>query len=483
MSKGHTRRADGTIGVLRLDASREEVVNRAAEIVLAGWRSFDKARHSEPPLDEHFDALLALPLPQGPSPVLDVLEEAATILDRSIAQPRPRYFAFVGSSGLPIGVIADMLAACFDVNLATWAAAATKIEQQAVLWAAEFLGFPAGSGAFTSGGTVSNVTALAAARERALPGARRTGLHGLQAALYCSEEAHYSVKRAAELLGIGTDNVRALPIDEQRRLRPADVAAAIDADRDAGIVPVAVVATAGTTLTGAVDPIGGLADVCEPRGVWLHVDGAYGGAAATAPSAKRLFDGLERADSLTVDAHKWLYLPKACGIVLVRHRGDLEAALAHEEAYIPHEREEPHAVDITLEYSRPFRALKLWLAFRAHGVDAFRQAVERNLAQAQLLHDVIQQHHDLETLCPEPGLSIVPFRHVPAGVDDLDDHNARLVQALQEDGRIWIAPASVDGAICLRPCFVNFRTSDEDVLALVDIAREVGNRVAGLAPS
>ncbi|MGL6279257.1 MAG: pyridoxal phosphate-dependent decarboxylase family protein, partial [Gaiella sp.] len=299
-------RADGTIGVLRLDASREEVVNRAAEIVLAGWRSFDQARHSEPPLDATFDELLALPLPRGPSPALDVLEEAATILDRSIAQPRPRYFAFVGSSGLPIGVIADMLAACFDVNLATWAAAATRIEQQAVLWAAEFLGFPAGSGAFTSGGTVSNVTALAAARERALPGARRTGLTGVRAALYCSEEAHYSVKRAAELLGIGTDNVRTLPIDADRRLRPGAVAEAIDADRAAGVVPVAVVATAGTTLTGAVDPIDGLADVCAARGVWLHVDGAYGGAAATAPSVRHLFAGLDRADSLTVDAHKWL---------------------------------------------------------------------------------------------------------------------------------------------------------------------------------
>ena len=206
----------------------------------------------------------------------------------------------------------------------------------------------------------------------------------------------------------------------------------------------------------------------------MHVDGAYGLPAASVASRREMFGGLARADSCSIDAHKWLYLPKACGIVLVRHRGDLEAALAHEEAYIPHEREEPHAVDITLEYSRPFRALKLWLAFRAHGVEAFREAVERNLAQARLLHAEIQRYDDLETLCAEPGLSIVPFRHVPAGVTDLDDHNARLVQALQEDGRSWIAPASVDGAICLRPCFVNFRTSDDDVLALVEIAREVG---------
>ncbi len=239
-----------------------------------------------------------------------------------------------------------------------------------------------------------------------------------------------------------------------------------------------MVATAGTTLTGAVDRLDALADVCGPRGVWLHVDGAYGGAAATAPSTRHLFAGLDRADSISVDAHKWMYLPKACGIVLARHRGDLEAALAHEEAYIPHDRLESHMVDITLEYSRPFRALKLWMAFRAHGVEAIRAAIDRNVEQARLLHREVLRHEDLEALCGAPDLSIVPFRHVPSGVDDLDAHNARLVQALQEDGRVWIAPARVDGMVCLRPCFVNFRTTDDDVLALVQITREVGELVA-----
>lgn len=463
---------------MKLDASREEVIARAAEIVLSGWRSFDSARPSEPPLDASFAELLQLPLPAGPSPVLDVLNEAATILDRSIAQPRPRYFAFIGSSGLPIGVVGDMLAACFDVNLATWAAAATRIEEQAVEWAAEFFGYPAQTGAFTSGGTVSNVTALAAARERALPGVRKTGLAGRRCALYASAEAHYSVKRAAELLGIGDENVRLVSIDERRRLRPDAVADAIDADLAAGVTPIAVIATAGTTLTGAVDPLAAIADVCAKRGVWLHVDGAYGGAAATVPSVRSLFAGLDRADSLSVDAHKWMFLPKACGIVLARHRGDLEAALAHEEAYIPHDRLETHMVDITLEYSRPFRALKLWLAFRAHGVEAIRDAIEANLAQARLLFELVERTDELEAVCGPPELTIVPFRHAPSGVTDLNDHNARLVQALQEDGRIWIAPARVGDIVCLRPCFVNFRTTDADVRALVEIACEVGSRIA-----
>jgi aromatic-L-amino-acid decarboxylase len=353
------------------------------------------------------------------------------------------------------------------------------VEDQAVRWVSEFVGFPAAAGAYTSGGTISNVTALAAARERALPGTRRTGMRdALRGALYCSQEAHYSVVRAAELLGVGADQVRALPLDGRRRMLPDAVAEAIDRDRSAGIAPIAVVATAGTTLTGAVDPIDALADVCADHGTWLHVDGAYGVAAASTPSAAHLFAGLDRADSVTLDAHKWLFLPKACGVVLVRRREDLHGALAHEEDYVPHDRPDHHMVDITLEYSRPFRALKLWLAFRAHGADAIRTAIERNLRQAQLLYEEVSRCDDLELLCAEPQLSIVPFRHVPAGVTDLDDHNLRLVAALQETGDVWVAPARIDGTVCLRPCIVNYRTTDDDIRALVCLALEAGRALA-----
>ena len=465
---------------LRLDISREEALARAAEIVVQGWRSFDRAREVEPPIDDRMRELLDASLPEAPTPALEVLEDARRGLDESIAQARPRYFAFVGSSGLEIGVIGDLLSACFDANLAVWAAAATEIEDQAVRWVAAFLDFPAAAGAFTSGGTVSNMTALAAARERAVPGSRRHGVRGVDTALYCSAEAHYSIERAAELLGIGSESVRSLPLDGERRLIPEAVAEAIDADRAAGCIPIAVVATAGTTLTGAVDPIDALADVCDERGVWLHVDGAYGLPAATAPSTAGLFGGLGRVDSITLDAHKWLYLPKACGVLLVRRREDLFHAFSHEESYIPHERASGHMVDITLEYSRPFRALKLWLAFRAHGAQAFRDAVERNVQQARLLHRLVQESDTLEPVCGPPPLSIVPFRHRSrpgnGPGDDLNAHNARLVRTLQDDGRVWVAPASVDGRVCLRPCFVNFRTTDDDVRALVDVAVELGSR-------
>jgi aromatic-L-amino-acid decarboxylase len=464
---------------LRLDAPREEALARAAKLIEQAWRSFDRFRPQEPPLDERVQALLRSDLPQEPSPVFEVLDDVARILDESIAQPRPRYFAFIGSSGLEIGAVGDALASCYDINLAVHAGAATEIENQAVRWVAEFIGYPAtAGGAFTSGGTISNMTALSAARERALPGSRTDGMAGRRGAVYCSREVHYSITRAVELLGIGASNIRALPIDDERKLRADAVAEAIDRDREDGVTPVAVVATGGTTLTGAVDPTDALADVCAELGVWLHVDGAYGLPAAATSSGGHLFAGIERADSCSVDAHKWLYLPKACGVVLVRRPDDLAAAFAHQEGYLPHQRHELHAVDITLEYSRPFRALKAWLAFRAHGAPAFREAIERNLREARLLYEAVKAQPDFDVMGPPPQLSIVPFRHTPRGVTDLNDHNARLARALLADGRVYLASALIDDEVYLRPCFVNFRTTEEDVLALIDVARELGERLA-----
>ena len=461
---------------LRLDASRSDALQRAAKLIEQAWASFDHARPEEPPLDARVRTLLGTALPERPSGVDEVLDDAARILDESLAQPRPRYFAFIGSSGLEIGVIGDAIAAAYDVNLAVDARAATQVERQAIRWAAEFLGYdPDAAGAFTSGGTVSNTTALAAARERALPGARRDGLGGRHAALYASADAHYSVVRAGEMLGIGSANVRAIPIDAERRLIPEALEAAIDEDRARGVTPVAVIGTAGTTLVGAIDPLDAIADICAERGVWFHVDGAYGlPAAAVVPER---FRGFERADSVSVDAHKWLYLPKACGVVLVRREADLRLAFSHHEGYLHQEAEEVNAVDTTLEYSRPFRALKFWLAFRAHGAGEFRAAIGRNLAEARFLADLVREHDDLE-LAVDPMLSVVPFRHLPANGADIDAHNRALSRAIVGDGRVYVASATIDDAVYQRPCFVNYRTTDDDVRALVDVVRELGTRVA-----
>jgi aromatic-L-amino-acid decarboxylase len=243
------------------------------------------------------------------------------------------------------------------------------------------------------------------------------------------------------------------------------------------VTPVAVVATGGTTLTGAVDPLDAVAEVCARHGVWMHVDGAYGVPAACAPSAAALFDGLERADSVTVDAHKWLGVQKSCSVVLLRTRGALAVAFGHEEDYLLHEADAANPVDRTLEYSRPIRSLKLWLAFRTYGAQAFRTGIERTLRHARALADAVDADRGLELLC-RPTLSTVNFRDRPTSATDLDAHNLALARAIQHDGRVYLAPATVDGRVYLRVCFTNFRTTAEDVVEVLTVARELGDRLA-----
>ena len=457
---------------------REAVLEHAAALILDAWRSFDAARADQPLPTERHLALLSEPLPSEPGDPAAALDAAAEVLDVSLTQARPRFFAWIGGSGLEIGVLGDALMASHDVNVAVSSGAATPLERQTVRWTGDFVGFaPSADGLMAAGGTISNLTALTAARERAVPGVRYDGIAGHRLALYCSAEAHYSVHRAAEVLGIGGRNVRAIAIDANRRMDPAACAAAIDADRKAGIVPVAVVATAGTTLTGAVDDLRALAELCAAREVWLHVDGAYGLPAAATALAGHLFDGLDRVDSATVDAHKWLYVPKACSVLLVRDRDALEAAFTHDESYIPHtDREDTHPVDRTLEYSRPLSALKLWLAFRVHGAQAIRAAIERNLRQALLLADLIREDPRLELLV-EPQLSAVCFRHLPPEHVPAVEHNAALAAAITAEGRILLAPATVDGVPCLRACIVNHRTTEDDIRSIVDVVLELGARL------
>jgi aromatic-L-amino-acid/L-tryptophan decarboxylase len=451
-------------------------LGRLTQELATAWDGFRRARPEEPVEDDALRALLREPLPEHGAPLPQAIDDTMMVLDRSLAQSRPRYFGFVGGSGLESGVLADALAESFDINMASWSAAATDLEPQAIGWLADFINYPAADGHFTSGGTVSNVTALAAARQRALPDVRTQGIGGRRAALYCSAEAHASIVRAAELLGLGSEAVRSLPQNpHDRGVDPDAVAQAIKADKNAGVIPLAVVATAGTTLTGAIDPLDALADVCAQHGVWLHVDGAYGAPAAAVPSMRERFKGMGRADSLTVDPHKWLYLPKACGAILVKDPDVLYDTFGHAKSYMPDEDELPNAVDRTLEYSRPFRALKLWLAFRLHGAERFRTAIERNLAHAQLLYTMVEAHPRLRALTGPPVLSVLPFQHVPEDpAVDIDAHNARIARRLQRDGHVWVASAVVDGAVAIRPCFVNFRTSDADVQALVDEVCAVG---------
>jgi aromatic-L-amino-acid decarboxylase len=455
---------------------REAVLELLCHHLVEAWASFDRPRPAEPQLGEDLRHRLSTPLPDAPGDPGEALADATHVLDASVSPSRPLYAAYIGSTGLEAGVLAGALGAAYDVNLAASAGAVELLEAQALRWLAEFVGYPLRDGVFTSGGMTSNLTALLAARERALPGSRATGLSGRPAAVYCSEEAHHSVVRAVEVTGLGSEAVRQVPLDGRRRMRPDALAQALAADIAGGVTPVAVVATAGTTLTGAVDPLGAIADVCAEHGTWLHVDGAYGLPAAGVPSAAHLFAGLDRADSVTVDAHKWMGVQKSCSVVLLRHAGALDSAFAHHEEYMLHTQDVANPVDSTLEYSRPVRSLKLWLALRTYGAAAYRNWIEQTLGHARDLAAAVRAHPQLELL-HEPSLSTLCFRHRPDGAADLDAWNLRLAEAVQADGRVYLAPALLDHRVCLRVCFTNFRTRPEHVLELLDVLDDVAARL------
>ena len=462
---------------LRLGAEREEVLSSTFTNVLEVWKGFDKARDSEPELTPDVIELLSGDIPEYGASARTALDQAADVLDQSIAQSRPRFFAYIGSSGLEVGAVADFLAASYDINLAVDARAASMLENQTSRWLGQFIGFHNARGLFTSGGTVSNITALAAARHRVVPESREWG-NTVPLAVYSSSEAHYSNKRAIELLGLGHRSLRTISIDDQHRLIPSELEKQIQEDIAAGITPMAIIASAGTTLTGAVDPLREIARIAQQYNVWLHVDGAYGAPAAGTPTAHDLFDGIDLADSVTIDAHKWLFVPKACSVVLVKDYAALAATFGHEEAYMPHEGVEPNPVDVTLEYSRPLRALKLWMGFVTHGASEFRDAIEHNLHLAQETYSRASVNPHFKVLPHRPQLSIVPLQHVPAGMTDpqeISDHNAKLCDAIVADGRVFLSPAIIDGHTWLRPCYTNFRTEIDDVDVLFDVIEELGS--------
>jgi aromatic-L-amino-acid decarboxylase len=451
-------------------ADREGILDDLERVICEAWESFDAPRTAEPQLDEMLIGRLEMPLPEKAGDPDAILADAARVLDASISPSRPLYLGYIGSTGLEIGVLASALLATYDANLAVTAGGADLVEEQTLRWVSDFVGFPYAEGSFTSGGMTSNLTALLAARERALPGCRVEGLGHRRAAVYCSEEAHHSDVRAVEVCGLGSNAVRPIPIDDRRRMRRDALEDALSEDVVLDIVPIAVVATAGTTLTGAVDPLDEIAEICERHDVWLHVDGAYGLPGAAAPSTAHLFAGLERADSATIDAHKWLGVQKSCSAVLLRETGRLQATFGHEERYMLHEGDVANPVDRTLEYSRPFRSLRLWMAFRVYGAKRYRAWIEETLANARFLTDALRDSPEFELL-HDPMLSAVCFRHTPPETDDIDEHNVRLAREMQRDGRVFLAPASVDGKACLRVCFVNFRTIPEEVSYMLEVTR------------
>ncbi len=396
------------------------------------------------------------------------VDELATVIAHS-RPPSPRFCGYVFGSGEPVAAIADLLASVLNQNVTAWrsAPAAVTIERTVVGWIADAVGCRGFSGSLCGGGSSANLMALAMAREAKLPANEHGARPGV---VYASTEVHMSIPKAVALLGLGHDNLRLIPVDSQFRMLPAALERAITADLQAGKRPIAVVASAGTVNTGAIDPLLEIAAMAEAHGLWFHVDGAYGALAAIAVPEK--FKGLERADSLSLDPHKWLYQPADCGCLLYRDPAAGGRAFAHTGDYAKVLNEEPLEgfafFEESIELSRRFRALKLWLSLRYHGRHAFAAAIRADLAHADQLAARIAAQPELEVLAPV-GLSAVCFRHKGrSGTEALNHFNAAILKRVVQRGRVFFSNATINGNFALRCCFVNHRTSDADVDAIVE---------------
>ncbi len=394
-----------------------------------------------------------------------VLEVLAEVVHRSRAQ-NGRFLGYVLGSGEPVAAAADLLASVLNQNVTAWrsAPAAVAVERALVDWLARAVGCPGFAGSLTGGGSSANLMGLAMAREARAP-ANEAG--ATAAAVYASREVHMSIPKAVALLGIGRANLRLVPVDEALRMRVDALERAVEEDERAGRRALAVVASAGTVSTGAIDPLDAVADVAARHGLWLHVDGAYGALAAMVSPER--FAGLARADSISVDAHKWLYQPVDCGCLLYRDPERARRAFSHTGEYARSLTDDPVEgfafFEESAELSRRFRALRLWASLHYHGAAAFREAIRRDLAHARRLAERIRREPTLELLAPVE-LSAVCFRCRLAG--DVDAANREVLRRVNGRGRVYLSNASIRGAFALRACFVNHRTTEADVDAVVE---------------
>ncbi len=417
---------------------------------------------------------LRRPLPRGPTEPAALYEEfRQRIVPYALGNTHPRFMGWVHGGGTGIGMLAEMLAGGLNANLGGRDHAPIELERTVIRWAAEMVGMPAeSSGVLVTGSSTANMIAVLAARRAAAgPSVRARGVGGLGLVGYAGASAHGCVPRAFDMAGLGTDALRMIPVDADHRMRLPALAEAVARDRAAGLMPFIVAGTAGAVDTGAIDDLAGLAAFCAGERLWFHVDGAFGALAALSPSLKPALRGIERADSLAFDFHKWAQVPYDAGCVVVRDAAAQAAAFAQTLAYLSREDRgaagnAPWPCDFGPDLSRGFRALKVWMTLATYGADRMGEMVDQCCAVARHLAARVEAEPALELLAPVP-LNIVCFR-VCRGGPDLDHLNAELVKDLHESGIAVPSTTIIDGRRAIRAAIVNHRTRNRDVDIMID---------------
>jgi aromatic-L-amino-acid decarboxylase len=427
-------------------------------------------------------------LPEEGKDAKGLLRDAAGLLfEHSLFNGHPRFYGYITSSPAPIGMLAELLSAAVNANVGAWKLSpmATEIEAQVIRWLAQFIGYPSDCGGLLlSGGNMANLTCFLAARaEMAGWDVRKHGAAGgPRLCLYASAETHTWIQKAADLAGLGTEAIHW--IDGKQTMDVDELEIRYRRDIEEGYRPFLVIGSAGTVSTGAVDPLPELAAFCKERKLWFHVDGAYGALAVAVAGAPRDLVGLQSADSVAVDPHKWLYAPLEAGCALVRNPAALRNAFSYHPPYYSFEVEATNFFDLGPQNSRGFRALKVWLALQQAGAGGYREMIQDDIALARYLYDLAENHPELEAVSNQ--LSITTLRYVPqelraklgsqATEDYLNRLNQRLLTAIENSGQAFMSNAVVAGKYALRFCIVNFHTSTSDIEAMPQLVVDLGRQ-------
>jgi aromatic-L-amino-acid decarboxylase len=420
--------------------------------------------------------------PEEPEPWEAIERDLDRLVEPNLTHwQHPGYLAYFANTGTAPAVVGDFLAAGYNQVGILWRTSPvlTELEQGVVRWLLDLAGLPSGpegfDGQLADTASTASLIALAAAREEAYPDVRKTGLAGRPAGrVYGSELAHSSIDKACVVLGLGTEGLVKIPTDAEFRMDVSALAAAIARDRAAGRVPVAVVATAGTTTVTSVDPLAALADLCARERIWLHVDAAYAGSAAVLPAMRPLFAGWERADSVLYNPHKWMLVPLECTGLFFRRMERVRRAFSVVPNYLetPEGQTVREYMDYGVQLGRRFRALKMWMALRAFGASGVRQRIADALEEARWLRGEIEKEGDVTLVAPAP-FSVLAFRWQPAGMSDeaADAANARILGRINADGRTFVSHALVRGRYALRAAIGNVRTERRHLEAFLDAFR------------
>ncbi len=430
-------------------------------------------------------------LPETGIPAEEILSRASNILfNHSLFNGHPKFLGYITSSPAPIGALADMLAAAVNPNVGAQilSPVATEIEKQTVKWLAEFIGVsPSWGGILVSGGNMANFTAFLAARTaKAAGNIKEDGISGSSPKLliYCSKTTHTWIEKAAILFGHGSRSIRWIQTDSANKMDNGVLENTIKNDLKEGFQPFIVIGTAGDVSTGVIDNLLGIANICKTYGLWFHIDGAYGVPAAVIPELKALFEGMDEADSIAMDPHKWLYSPLEAGCTLVKNPMHLTNAYSTHPSYYNFGNSEEAPVQNYYEYglqnSRGFRALKVWVTLQQAGKRGYAKMISENIELSKLFFELAKNHPELEAVTQ--NLSITTLRYIPAGLTEnnepyLNALNEALLNKLQQGGQVFLSNAIVKEKYCLRGCIVNFRTSKKDIEEMIEIIVREGRKM------